>query len=95
MLTASLQSTWEQKNSRQSRPKYGSYQTNYGEDAEGKASSYPAQDKTLGKSNNYSVQQSQLQASYYNQTGSRVAGNEGGNSTELPNLKVPQVPFCF
>lgn len=93
MLTASLQSTWEQKNTRQSRPKYGSYQPNYGEDAEGKVNSYPSQDKTLGKSNNYSVQQSQLPATYYNQSGSRTAANDGGNATELPNLKVPQVVF--
>lgn len=88
MLTASLQSTWEQKNRQQNRPKYGSYQTNYGDDSESKANAYQSQDK-LGKSSNYSIQQAQQQSSpYYPHNGNRSGINDG---MELPNLKVPQV----
>ena len=91
MLTASLQSTWEQKN-RQARPKYGTYQSNYVDDNEGKGNAYQNQDR-VGKSNNYSSQQAQ-QSSYSSHSGNRSGTNgpsEGGTTTELPNLKVPQV----
>lgn len=94
MLTASLQSTWEQKN-RQPKPKYGSYQTNYGEDNESKGNAY-AQDRA-GKGSNYSSHQAQQQAPHHPYNGSRSGNNapaEGG-TMELPNLKVPQVrPKC-
>ena len=92
MLTASLQSTWEQKN-RQGRPKYGSHQTNYGEDSESKGNAFQTQDK-MGKSSNYSSQQAQQQSPYYPPNGNRSGlsvPSDSGNAMELPNLKVPQV----
>jgi len=89
MLTASLQSTWEQKN-RQPKPKYA-YQTNYGEDNESKVNTYQAQDRA-GKVNNYSSHQAQQQHNSFSggRSGTNVPG-EGGTTMELPNLKVPQV----
>jgi hypothetical protein len=92
MLTASLQSTWEQKNRQPSRQKYGSYQSGYGAGSEEtvdftKSIAYGAQDRALGRNNNnYSLQQGQQQNSYY--------PSAGGTAAELPNLKMPQVS-CF
>jgi hypothetical protein len=93
MLTASLQSTWEQKNRQPSRQKYGSYQqSGFGGVDEGdmsKSIAYGAQqqDRTLGRSNNYSQQQAQQNSYYPNQN----MGGSTGAPSELPNLKMPQV----
>jgi hypothetical protein len=92
MLTASLQSTWEQKNRQPSRQKYGSYQQNgFGGVDEGdmtKSIAYGSQpDRTLGRSNNYSQQQAQQNSYYPNPN----VGGSTGISSELPNLKMPQV----
>mmetsp|Transcript_119560 Transcript_119560/g.235030 ORF Transcript_119560/g.235030 Transcript_119560/m.235030 type:complete len:688 (+) Transcript_119560:302-2365(+) len=84
MLTASLQSTWEQKNRNPSRQKYGSYGQQSGEETDlSKSIAYGSHDRSLGKSSNYSSHQSQQQ-SYF-------PASNGSNPAELPNLKMPHV----
>ena len=97
MLTASLQSTWDTQKNRQGRSKYGSQATGYAtfDDGENKGNPYGSLDRTLGKSTNYSAQQAQAIA-YNPNAANRVGGADpNANSSELPNLKVPQVNLFY
>ena len=79
MLTASLQSTWESQRAKQQRPKYGNpYGGGYDEgDVKHAAAEEKAKGPTLQQSHHYRSNSEGTSSSTY--------------STELPNLKMPQV----
>lgn len=83
MLTASLQSTWESQRAKQQRPKYSNpYGSGYDE---GDVKHSAAEEKAKGPT---------LQAHHYRSSGDSANSNSN-YSSELPNLKMPQVRNAF